>query len=47
MPEYGFSLTRIFPHKDRIEDSVSLQENTSQRQPVFWYILRSENKMNK
>ena len=40
MAEFGFSLTRIFPYKDRILDSVFLREYTGQRKPVFWYILR-------
>ena len=39
MPEYGFSLTRIFPYKDRIY--YALRENTGQRKPVCWYTLRS------
>ena len=34
MPGYGFSLTRIFPNNDRI------RENTGQRKPIFWHILR-------
>ena len=28
--EYGFSLTRILPDKDRICDSVYIRENTGQ-----------------
>ena len=43
MPEYGFSLTRIFPYKERFVDSVLVPENTGQRKPVFWHILRSVN----
>ena len=39
MPEYGFSLTRIFLYKDEILDSVLIQENTRQRKPVFWHVL--------
>ena len=31
MLEYGFSLTRIFPYKDRIVDFVLIRENTGQR----------------
>ena len=42
MPEYSFSLTRYFPYKDRIVDSVFIQEYTSQRKPVFTHILRSD-----
>ena len=41
MSEYGFSLTRIFPYKDRIEDFVLIRENAGQKKLVFWYILRS------
>ena len=38
MLEYGFSLTSIFPYKDRIYDpllydSVLIQENTGQKDP--------------
>ena len=40
MPEHGFSLTRIFPYADKIEDSLLMREYTSQRKPVFWHILR-------
>lgn len=41
MPEYWFSRTRIFSNKDKIYDSVLIRENTGQRKPVFWHILRS------
>ena len=42
MPEHWFSLIHRFPScKSRIEDSVLIQEYTSQRKPVFWYILSS------
>ena len=41
MSEYRFSLTRIFPYKDRIEDFVLIRENAGQKKLVFWYILRS------
>ena len=34
MSEYGFSLTNIFPHKDKIP------EKTGEQKPVLWYILR-------
>ena len=37
IPDYRFSLTRIFPHKIRIYDSVLIRENKSQRKPVFWH----------
>ena len=50
MSEYGFSLTCIFPYKDRILDSVKdriivsalIRGNIGQRKPVFWHILLSE-----
>ena len=41
MPGYGFSLTDISPGKDRIYDSVLLQDNAGQRKPVFWHTLHS------
>ena len=37
-----FSLTRISSYKDRIVDSFLIQENTAQRKPIFWFILRSD-----
>ena len=37
-----FSLTRVFPYKDGIVDFVLMGENTGQRKPVFWHILRSQ-----
>ena len=40
--EYGFSLIRIFPHKDEIVDSVLIREHTDQRNAIFWHILCSE-----
>ena len=43
MPEYGFSLTRIFPYKKKIEDFVLIQENVGQWKPVFLRILCSVN----
>ena len=42
MPKCEFSLTRIFPYKDRIEDSVLIREYMDQRKPVFWHILLSK-----
>ena len=42
MPGYGFSQTRIFPYKDRIVDSVVIRENTGQRKPRFWHMLRGD-----
>ena len=41
MRAYWFSLTRIFPYKDRIVDSVLIWEYTVQWKPVCWHILRS------
>ena len=41
MPKHGFPLTRLFPYKDRIYDSVLIRRNLGQRKPVFWYILRT------
>ena len=41
MPEYGFSQARILPYNDRIVEAVLQRENTGQRKPVFWHILRS------
>ena len=40
--EYGFSLTRIFPYKDRMIDFVLIWEYTGQRNPLFWHNLRSD-----
>ena len=39
MREYGFSLTRIMPYKDRIYDSALIPENTGQQKPLFSHIL--------
>ena len=41
MREYGFSLTRILPYKDRIYDSVFKRKNTGQWKPVSSHILSS------
>ena len=38
MLEYGFSLTGIFPYKDRLFDFVLIRENSGQRKPIFWLI---------
>ena len=35
MQENAFSLTRIFPYKDRIFDFVLIQAKASQRKAVF------------
>ena len=35
MPEYGFSLTCIFPYNDRIEDYALILENTDQESPYY------------
>ena len=47
IPEYGFSLSCVFLYRGRIKDSVLIRENTSQRKPVFWNILRSDTFMRK
>lgn len=39
MSEYEFSLARILPDKDRIEDFALIRECTGQRTPVFRHIL--------
>ena len=41
MQEYGFSLTGIFPYKNRIYDSDLIRENMGQWKPLFSYILCS------
>ena len=42
MPEYQFSVTRIFLYKNRILDCVLLiLENAGHNKPVFSHILRS------
>ena len=33
MPEFGFSLTRLFVYKDRIVDSAHIQEHTGHSKP--------------
>ena len=38
-PEYGFSLARICPYKDRFEDSFLIKESMNQRKPVTEYIF--------
>ena len=42
MPEYGFSLTRIFPYKNSYfpVDSILIRENTDHRKPVFWHTFK-------
>ena len=42
MQEYGFSLARFFPHKDRIVVSILIREKMGQWKPVFLDILYSE-----
>ena len=42
MREHRALLTRIFPYKHRIVDSVFTRENMSQRKPVFSDTLRSK-----
>ena len=41
MSEPGFPLTRIFPHKGTIEDSILMRENAGKRKPLLWYILHT------
>ena len=41
MPQHGFSLTPIIPHKERIEDSALARGNMGKRKPVFWSSLCS------
>ena len=41
MPECRFSLTRIFPYKGRLVDSVLIRESTGQKKHVFQRILCS------
>ena len=41
MPDHGFSLTCIFPYKDRKLDSDLIRENAGYRRPDFWQILRN------
>ena len=41
LPEDRFSLTLIFPYKERLVCFDFLLENTGQRKLVFWHILRS------
>ena len=38
--KHEFSLNRIFPYKDRIIDSVLIQENMGQGKPLFSHVLR-------
>ena len=40
MLEYGFSLTRIFPYKNRVVDSPRIRENKGQTKPVFQHFIR-------
>ena len=35
MPEYGFSLTHIFPYEGRIVDFVHIRKYTCQRKLAF------------
>ena len=39
MREYGFSLTRILPYKDRIYESVLIRENTGQYSRIFYAVI--------
>ena len=40
MREYGFSVTRILPYKDKLVDFVLIRENTGHLKPAFSHILR-------
>ena len=42
MVEYGFFLNLIFLYKNRIFDSALIPENTDERKPLHWHILRSK-----
>ena len=42
MPEYEFSLIRIFPYKDKIVDPVLIEKKTGQRKTVFWHTFHSD-----
>ena len=42
MPIYMLPRTRIFLHKDRIENSVIICENPSQRKAIFSRILQND-----
>ena len=44
VPEYRFTLTRIFPYKNKIADFVFIREKLSQTKPKFRYILHSVTK---
>ena len=39
MREYGFYLSRIFPYKDKIVDSVLIREKAGQRTTIFSHIF--------
>ena len=39
MSEYGFTLTRILPYKDRIYKSVLIRKKKGQCKPLFLHIL--------
>ena len=41
MQEYGFSVTRILPYKDKNVDVVLIRENTGHWKPVFSHSLCS------
>ena len=44
VPEYRFTLTRIFPYKNKIADFVFIREKLSQTKPKFRYVLHSVTK---
>lgn len=39
MPEFGFSVIRVFPYKGRTH-YILIERSTGRRKPVIWYILR-------
>ena len=47
MRKYRSSQARIFKYKDRIYDSVLIQENTGGRKLVFWHTLSNVLKIKK
>ena len=40
MPEFGFSVIRVFPYKGRTHYCILIERSTGRRKPVIWYILR-------
>ena len=42
MPKYEFPMNRIFPYKDRINNSVLIWKITDRRKPELTHILHTE-----